>query len=213
MLKGLIPALIIAFLFQSLIVYSQKGDLIVKWNATRIINPFNSTFQIGAEYFLLENKSIEVEIGIKFPILKDYSRYDKGVFIARTQFRQYKDNDFFEGVDFFYLHAKDYSDFRCLYNKNKKYTADYDSVTLVKNSFGIAYSLGYQIKAGKISFDFYTGLGLRLVNNYVRSARETIRTENCFRTHYDWGNDNNRGTFIGGHFLGGIKIGYLFSKE
>ena len=72
---------------------------------------------------------------------------------------------------------------------------------------------GYQIKAGRVRFDFYAGIGFRLINNKLVYARETIHTSDCFYTHYNWSNDKYSGTFPGGQFMAGIKLGYLFTKK
>lgn len=201
------------FLFLSIVSYSQKGNVIIKWNTTRLINLFNSTIQVGAEYYLHENISLDAEIGIRSPLFKDVIFYNKGVFIVHGQIRRYYDNDFFAGFDLGYINEKDYSDFRCMYNKNKKFNADYDSVTLIKNAGTITLICGYQIKVGKVSFDFYAGAGLRLINNKLDYVKETIHTSDCFYTHYDWGNDKYSGIFPGAQFMAGIKLGYLFPRK
>ena len=189
-----------------------KGEIALKWDATRLANPFNSTIQVGAEIGLNESLTIHCDLGFNSNLYK-VSYYNKSIFISHNQIRKYKRNGHFYGIDVFYMHAKDYSDFRCMYDKNKKISSDYDTVTLIKNAPGIAIIAGKQLMIGNFAIDLFFGLGLRLVNNKLESLRQTTHIGNCPQTHFAWHNDKYSGTFAGGHVALGIKLGYVINKR
>ena len=100
-----------------------------------------------------------------------------------------------------------------MYDKNKKINADYDSVTLIKNSPGLAIISGRQMIIGNCSIDLFFGLGMRLVNNKLEYTKQTIHSGDCFQTHFAWHNDKYSGTFPAGHFSLGIKLGYILNRK
>jgi hypothetical protein len=188
-----------------------KGDIAVKWDPTRLLNPFNSTIQLGAEYGITDTWSIQTDIGIKSGIYNG-NRYKKGLFIFHSQVRKYQSNGYFLGADLFLVHAKTFNLSQCYFNKKDKFSASYDSVTLTKNAPGISLIAGKQIKANRFLFDFYTGVGIRFVNHQLSyKTISNISNESCRGTHYNWGSDQYSGKFIAGHISLGIKIGFLLN--
>lgn len=189
-----------------------RGEIALKWDASRIANPFNSTIQVGAEIGLSSSLTIHCDIGINSNLYKD-TYYNRKIFISHNQLRKYKRDGNFYGIDIFYMHAKDYSDFRCLYDKNKKISSDYDSVMLIKNAPGISIIAGRQVMIGNFVIDLFCGAGLRLVSNKPDYVRQSAHAGDCPQTHFAWHNDRYSGTFAGGHISLGIKLGYVVIRK
>jgi hypothetical protein len=204
------------FFFVSSFVHAQSspqhGPIILKWDFARLLNPFNSTIQLGAEFELKEFLTIHSDAGVNSGL---NNWYKKGIFITHNQLRKYKRDGRFIGIDLFYIHAKDYSRHGCFYDKNKRFGADYDSVTFIKNSPGLAVITGNQIKVGNFVVDIFVGLGARLVSNKVKYTRQTIHAAGgeCPTGHYAWHNDRYTGDFFGGHLSFGAKLGYVVKRK
>ncbi len=198
------------FLSVTIPASAQQGDIILKADLTRLVNPFNSTIQLGAEYFTSDRVSLQADFGIKSPVYKKLW-YNRGVFVSHSQIRKYFRSRMFLGFDLFYLHARKYDASSTKFDKKTEVTLRYDSATLIKNSYGLAFVFGEGLQMGKVILEFYTGVGIRIVNNRVDKPGTTT-TAPYITHHYDWGNDNYTGTFPGGHFLLGIKLGYLLKQ-
>src|SRR6185436_18951954 len=161
------------------------------------------------------NKSLTIhfDLGLKSNLYKEISYYNKSIFISHNQLRKYRYRGNFYGIDLFYVHAKDYSDYRGLYDKNKKLSFDYDSAALIKNAPGLAIIAGKQFIMGNVTIDMFIGGGLRLVNNKVEYKTRTIHAGDIPQTHYAWHNDRYSGTFPAGHVALGIKLGYIVNRK
>jgi hypothetical protein len=192
----------------------QKGEIAIKWDPLRLVNPFNSTIQVGVEYGITESLSVQSDVGANSNIFNS-TYYNKSIFIIHNQLKKFKRHGHFYGLDLFYMHAKDYSSFRCLYDKNKKISSDYDSVMLIKNAPGIAVIAGRQLIFGNVTVDLFFGGGLRLITNKPEYKTQTIHPPNweCATTHFAWHNDKYSGTFAAGHISLGIKLGYLLNRK
>ena len=85
--------LIPCFCFISIYLHAQsnldKGEIALKWDPTRLVNPFNSTVQLGAELGITETLSIHSDIGFNSNLYKD-SYYNTRIFILHNQLRKYK---------------------------------------------------------------------------------------------------------------------------
>ena len=206
------------FYFFPIILIAQsnikRGDIAIKWDPIRLVNPFNSTIQVGAEYGITESLSLQSDVGINSNIFNS-TYYNREIFIVHNQLRKYKRHGHFYGLDLFYMHAKDYSYSRCMYDKNEKVSSDYDSVMLIKNAPGIAIIAGRQFIMGNVTIDMFFGAGLRLVNNELRYKTQTIHPAGwkCALPHFAWHNDKYSGTFPAGHFSCGIKLGYILNRK
>jgi hypothetical protein len=120
--------------------------------------------------------------------------------------------DIFMELDVFYLHAKNFSDFRCVYDKNKKISSEYDTVTLIKNAPGIAMIAGRQLMIGSFAIDLFFGAALRVINNKPQYLRQATHAGDCPQTHFAWHGQVQRNV-PGGHISLGIKLGYVINRK
>lgn len=193
--------------------YQNHRGTILKWDIARLLNPYNSTIQVGAEFGLSKSVTIHSDAGMNSNLFAKKTFFNRGIFISHNQLRKYMRRGNFYGIDLFYIHAKDFSTSQCFIDKDTRIGADYDSVTFIKNAPGAAMIFGNQAVIGRFTLDIFIGAGMRWVNNRLIYLRQTNTGIECEDRKWEFHNEKYIGNFSAIHFSFGAKLGYILKGK